>query len=279
MDLLSEIARAAEQADGAAPLDEAARLALRNRPDSVWSVVRDGGLALVIGSELSVVVHPDARGRGLGSALVQEALEGRHGVELAAWSHGNHPAAVALARRHGFEQVRELWVMRRVMTGPDAALPALPELRGVTLRGFRTGDESELLRVNGAAFAAHPEQGSLDRGGLTERMAEPWFDADGLVEAWDGDRLLGFHWTKLHSPELGEVYVVGIDPEAQGRGLGKLLTLAGLHHLADRGVDEVLLYVESDNQPAIAVYEGLGFGHADVDTHVQYRRPAGTATS
>ena len=64
----------------------------------------------------------------------------------------------------------------------------------------------------------------------------------------------------------------GFDPAAQGQGLGKVLTLAGLHHLAKQGVTEVLLYVESDNHPAIAVYSGLGFGHADADTHVMYRR-------
>ena len=81
-------------------------------------------------------------------------------------------------------------------------------------------------------------------------MAEPWFDPAGLLVAADGDRLLGFHWTKQHSPTLGEVYVVAIDPAAQGQGLGKLLTLAGLHHLAGKGVAEVLLYVESDNAPA-----------------------------
>ncbi len=135
------------------------------------------------------------------------------------------------------------------------------------------GDADEVVRVNAAAFAHHPEQGSMDAANLAERMAEPWFDPAGLLVADRRfDRLLGFHWTKQHSPELGEVYVVGIDPAAQGRGLGKLLTLAGLHHLADRGVREVLLYVESDNAPAIAVYSGLGFGHAAADTHVMYRR-------
>ena len=112
----------------------------------------------------------------------------------------------------------------------------------------------------------------MDAANLAERMAQPWFDPEGLLVATDGDRLLGFHWTKQHSPELGEVYVVAIAPEAQGRGLGGVLTLAGLHHLADRGVSEVLLYVESDNRPAIAVYRRLGFGHEARDTHVMYRR-------
>ena len=112
----------------------------------------------------------------------------------------------------------------------------------------------------------------MDAANLAERMAEPWFSPDGLLVATDGERMLGFHWTKQHSAALGEVYVVGIDPGAQGRGLGKLLTLAGLHHLAGLGVAEVLLYVESDNAPAVAVYSGLGFAHAAADTHVMYER-------
>ena len=107
-------------------------------------------------------------------------------------------------------------------------------------------------------------------------MAEPWFDPAGLLVATadgaDGAPMLGFHWTKQHSADLGEVYVVAIAPEAQGRGLGRTLTLAGLHHLAGRGVSEVLLYVESDNLPARKVYERLGFTHAASDTHVQFTR-------
>jgi mycothiol synthase len=82
--------------------------------------------------------------------------------------------------------------------------------------------------------------------------------------------LLAFHWTKQHSPELGEVYVVAVDPAAQGRGLGRAVTAAGLAHLASRGVRRVILYVESDNEPAIATYSKLGFTHTS--THVQYAR-------
>ena len=189
---------------------------------------------------------------------------------VSAWSHGDHPAAAALARTP------------RLRAGPVAVgdadgrraqpLPALVVPDGLSVRGYTPDDAADVVRVNAAAFAHHPEQGAMDAADLAERMAEPWFDPAGLLLASDGDRLLGFHWTKQHSPELGEVYVVGIDPAAQGRGLGKLLTLAGLHHLAGLGVAEVLLYVESDNAPAVAVYSGLGFTHADADTHVMYPR-------
>ena len=160
--------------------------------------------------------------------------------------------------------------MRRPAAEP---LPDLAVPEGVEVRGFADGDAAGVLAVNADAFADHPEQGALDAEGLAARMAEPWWDPAGLLvaEADDG-ALLGFHWTKQHSPDLGEVYVVGVSSAAQGRGLGRVLTLAGLHHLAAVGVAEVLLYVESDNAPAVRLYTGLGFAHAAADTHVQYRR-------
>ena len=268
LDDIDRITAAAEAADGVAPIDEATRLTLANRPEQVRSWLRDDAFALLIDGELSLVVHPDARGRGVGGALLGDVLREEPAAQRA-WLHGDHPAAGRLAARHGFDRVRELWVMRRPLPGElgDVRLE-----EGIRIRGFAPGDEHELLRVNAAAFAHHPEQGAMDRVNLAERMAEPWFDPAGLLVATDGDRMLGFHWTKRHSPELGEVYVVGIDPAAQGRGLGKALTLAGLHHLADGGAREVLLYVESDNTPAIAVYSGLGFTHAAADTHAMYHR-------
>ena len=113
----------------------------------------------------------------------------------------------------------------------------------------------------------------MDSADLAARMAEPWFDPDDLLVASDdAGTMLGFHWTKVHSAPLGEIYVLGVAPEGQRRGLGKLLSIAGLHHLAQRGVDEVHLYVESDNAPAVALYSGIGFTHADADTHVMYAR-------
>ncbi|MDN4174499.1 mycothiol synthase [Nocardioides sp. SOB77] len=270
LELVRRIADAAEEADGAAPLDEATWLALLHRPETVRSWVRVDGFALLIGEDLSIVVDPSARGRGLGAGLAADAVPAAGPVE--AWSHGDHPAAEVLAERHGLERTRELWVMRRPSSVP---LPQLPVREGITVRGYQPDDAEAVVRVNAAAFAAHPEQGAMDLANLRERMAEGWFDPAGLLVAVDSasGEVLGFHWTKQHSPALGEVYVVGISPAAQGRGLGKLLTLTGLHHLASKGVDEVLLYVESDNAPAIAVYGGLGFEHAANDTHVQYGRP------
>jgi mycothiol synthase len=266
---IEDVRRACRSVDGHDPVDEAVHLRLKHHGlEDTASWVEAEGFALRHGSALDLAVAPSARGRGLGSRLADSATA-EHG-ELTAWSHGDHPAARAIADRLGFARVRELWVMRRPSVVP---LPTAEAPPGVTIRDFGANDAEALLAVNAAAFAAHPEQGAMSAGDLAERMAEPWFDPAGLLLAVGADgELLGFHWTKRHDADHGEVYVLGVSPAAHGRGLGKALTLAGLHHLASRGVAEVHLYVESDNAPALRLYSGLGFDHAATDTHVQYQR-------
>ena len=266
------LAAAAAEADGTAPLGEHVLLHLRD-DDAAHLLARDPGGLLrgvaqfdVADSVAELVVHPDHRRAGLGRRMVEELLARTNGRALRVWAHGRHPGAVALAEGLGFEQVRELWQMRRSLLDP---LPA-PELpTGVRLRPFVPGvDDEEFLRVNNAAFDWHPEQGGWDAAQLQLRMAEPWFDAAGFLLAVDEqDRVLGFHWTKVHtSPEpIGEVYVLGVDPEARGLRLGAALTLAGLHHLRASGQTRVLLYVEADNSAAVRLYSSLGFTRWQVD--------------
>jgi mycothiol synthase len=137
-----------------------------------------------------------------------------------------------------------------------------------------TADDAELLRGNNSAFATHPEQGGWTEADLAERRAEAWFDPEGLFLAFSEQTgaLLGFHWTKVHAQEggLGEVYVVGVDPAAQGGGLGGVLTAVGVAHLSRRLAGEphpaVMLYVESDNTAALRTYTRLGFSQYRVDT-------------
>jgi mycothiol synthase len=188
------------------------------------------------------------------------------GTQLRIWSHGDHPGARALAAATGYRVVRELLQLRRSLDGlADSGEVTLPA--GVTLRSFRPGtDDATWLRLNARAFAHHPEQGRMAQSDLDARMAEPWFDPSGFLIAEQDGVMIGFHWTKVHPEGLGEVYVVGVDPDRHGGGLGRALTLAGLQHLHERGVGIALLYVESDNVPALAVYHRLGFTtwHSDV---------------
>ncbi len=219
-----------------------------------------------------LIVHPEHRRRGVGSTLAESVLE-RAGRPMRFWSHGDHPGARRIAERFGLARVRELLQLGLDFGGcPQLPIPSWPA--GVRLRTFVVGqDEPDVIEVNRRAFDWHPEQGALTVDDLAATEDEGWFDPDGFFLAIDPeDRLLGFHWTKLHSPAVGEVYVVGVDPDAQGSGLGTALTLAGLHHLHRSGVHQVILYVESDNKPALAVYTRLGF--TTLKTDVQYSADA-----
>ena len=228
-----------------------------------------------------LVVHPQARRHGVGTVMIHAALSKTAGRNRF-WAHGTLESARATASALGLVAVRELIQMRRSLQGVTE--PAVPD--GVRIRTYAgAADDAELLRVNNAAFAAHPEQGGWTATDLAERRAERWFDPEGLFLAVDEqtDTLLGFHWTKVHfdEPGLGEVYVVGVDPSAQGKGLGGLLTSVGVAFLARRlagaAQPTVMLYVESDNAAALNTYRRLGFTQHSVDT--AYARAAAASSS
>lgn len=296
---VQDLAAVAASADGVAPLSEDILLQVRSaareddppypaEPRDLVLTLADGTLAGFAHLDApdkaqdgdasgELVVHPGHRGRGLGRALSGALVTGADGVGVRLWAHGELPAAVAFANATGFTRFRALWQMRMPLASLSA-VPAAAPPDGVSIRTFRPGaDEEAWLAVNRRAFAHHPEQGSWDMRDLLLREEEPWFDPDGFFLAERGGRLAGFHWTKVH-PEggtggapLGEVYVVGVDPGQQGGGLGRALTLAGLRHLRERGLAEVMLYVDEENTAAVRMYAALGFSRRSTDA--MYRHP------
>jgi mycothiol synthase len=283
------VVEAATETDGVRPLNEQAMLRLRHGDDRVRALLlrepggAPAGFAHVDFSDAAegpsgeLVVHPAHRRRGHGRALVRAALA-ESGGRLRLWAHGGLPAAERLAASAGFEKVRTLLRLRRPLAEP---LPAAVVPSGVRIETFRPGvDERAWLDVNARAFAHHPEQGGWTMDDLLLREREPWFDPAGFFLARRGDRLAGFHWTKVHPADgtggepVGEVYVVGVDPAEQGTGLGRALTLTGLAHLRARGLPSVMLYVDGGNAPAIRLYESLGFTLWDSD--VMYEAGPGT---
>jgi mycothiol synthase len=266
---------AADTADGFHALSEAAMLGLRSEQDSptgVHLLVHDPDGTLVGYAALDerperrtaeFAVHPEHRRRGVGGALLAALLD-RVRAPLWLWAHGEHPGALHLAQRAGVVSRRALCQLRRSLAEPIPPR-SLPD--GVTLRTFLPGeDEAAVVRVNKRAFAWHPEQSRLDTQELALLETQPWFDPKGFFLAVDpAGRLQGFHWTKMHPDGLGEVYVLAVDPEAQGTGLGGALTVAGLAYLRDRGALEAMLYVDSDNTAALRTYRHLGFAHHHTD--------------
>jgi mycothiol synthase len=255
---LVELADRAASVDGVAPFNEASLLALRDGDPARVLVLRTDDSGALLGAAyasgeapVELVVDPDHRRAGIGRGIVDELLADD---ETRFWAHGDLPAAQALAAATGLVAERTLLSLRLELV--DAPVESIPD--GITLRSYREEDTDAIVEVNARAFASHPEQGAMDRADFERRTRSDWFDPAGLFVAERAGRIVGFHWTKVEGG-IGEVYVVGIDPDAQGGGLGKALTARGLRHMYESGLRIVDLYVEGDNKPALAVYEGLGF--------------------
>jgi mycothiol synthase len=171
------------------------------------------------------------------------------------WARAVRPDDDQLAAAEGLVKERDLYQMRRPL--PAGVAWAL------STRPFRPGvDDEAWLKVNNRAFRSHPEQGGWDAATLKGREAEAWFDPEGFLLHESGGRLAGFCWTRIHpdrDPPLGEIYVIAVDPDFQGTGLGRSLVLAGLDYLSRRGVTVGMLYVDADNHPAVKLYRDLGF--------------------
>ncbi|MCD0485601.1 mycothiol synthase [Streptacidiphilus sp. ASG 303] len=295
--LIGALLETAAREDGREAVSEQGRLHLRAERAGVRHLLQHDGYGTLVGYAqldgsaggrapvVELVVDPSHRGRGHGRVLARAAVAEAGGA-VRLWAHGGHPAARHLAESLGLELFRELRQLRRPLppAGPalDAELPQPPLPEGVSVRTFRPGEDDEAwLRLNAAAFAHHPEQGAWTARDLAERLDEPWFDPAGFFLAVrdtpGGEALVGFHWTKVapRTPgqeQVGEVYVLGVDPAGQGGGLGRALTAVGLRHLAaDRGLRTAVLYVDADNPAALRVYERMGFATHEVD--LMYRTP------
>jgi len=228
----------------------------------------------VNGPSAELAVTPGSRRHGIGRMLVRH-LANVGGPNLRLWAHGEQTGARDLAAALGFDESRVLWQMRRSLLAP---LPTPQFPTGITLRPFDAAqDKEKWLALNRSAFAGLPDQGNWTRSDLDRRIDQPWFDPTGFLLAFEGDSLLGAHWTKVHGHQggdhepFGEVYVLAVDPAAQGRGLGQNLLLAGLGYLRDSGLNQAMLYVDEGNTAAIALYQAAGFVRWDTD--VLYRHP------
>jgi mycothiol synthase len=227
-----------------------------------------------------VVVHPGARRRGVGQALLARAVE--HARSQAAgridvWAYNDSVASRRLAVELGFTPTRRLLHLHRHVSDTfDVEPPA-----GIRLRPFDAEADAEtLLALNNRIFAGHPENGTWTLEDLRARMRQPWFDARDVLLAELDSSLAGFCWLKVEHREgegrVGEIYVIGTAPEARGLGLGRYLLAEALRHLPSRGARVAAIYVDESNETAVRLYASCGFHHHHVD--VCYSRAVAPAS-
>jgi len=282
--------KAAHDFDGTPPIAEHVLLHLRHGGDKSDShlVIEENKEViayahldttdLVAGPSVEAVVHPQHRGKGLGALILKEALK-ICGDKTRIWSHGDLPAAKAIAASLKLERIWSNLLMSK----------SLGEIQPVTskypIRTFISGlDNQAFLDLNNKVFANYPDQGGWSEDDLKVRVNESWFDGKGFFVAEDRGELIGFCWTKIHSAHthshtdgdddhgheaLGEIYVLAVNPDYKGQGIGRDLTITGLNYLKYQGLNNVMLYVGVENKPAFKLYKSLGFNEFGSD--VMYR--------
>lgn len=262
------LALAAEMAasDGTNPLNESATLVVSGERPGHFHLEHEGeelvGFAVADPREHTIVagVRPTHRRRGLGTRLVTAALA-EH-PDYALWAFGTLDGAAGLAERLGLQPVRGLLKLGRELHHEPVS--DVPEGYRVTV--YEEGDAQQIVAVNAAAFAHHPEQGKLTVEDFLGLTRQPWFAADGLFVARRGHEVAGFHWTKRHDEATGEVYVLAVHPDHGGVGLGRVLLETGLAHLERIGCRQVHLYVEADQERVVQLYQSAKFGRISLDT-------------
>jgi mycothiol synthase len=233
---------------------------------------------LVAGPSVEAVVHPQHRGKGLGALILKEAIK-ICGDKTRIWSHGDLPAAKAIAASLKLER---LW-SNLLMSKPIGEIQ--PVTSKYPIRTFIPGlDNQAFLDLNNKVFADYPDQGGWSEDDLKVRLNESWFDDKGFFVAEDRGELIGFCWTKIHGAHthshsggdddhgheaLGEIYVLAVNPDYKGQGVGRDLTITGINYLKYQGLNNVMLYVGVENKPAFKLYKSLGFNEFGSD--VMYR--------
>ena len=282
--------KAAHDFDGTPPIAEHVLLHLRHGGDKSDShlVIEENKEViayahldttdLVAGPSVEAVVHPQHRGKGLGALILKEAIK-ICGDKTRIWSHGDLPAAKAIASSLKLERLWSNLLMSKSLGEIQPVNSKYP------IRAFIPGlDNQAFLALNNKVFADYPDQGGWSEDDLKVRVNESWFDDKGFFVAEDSGELIGFCWTKIHGAHthshsggdddhgheaLGEIYVLAVNPDYKGKGVGRDLTITGLNYLKHQGLSNVMLYVGVENTPAFNLYKSLGFKEFGSD--VMYR--------
>ena len=223
----------------------------------------------VEGPSAELVIHPNHRNQKLGSALIKEVTKVA-GERLRLWSHGDSISAQKMAENNGLKRVRTVIQMRRSLNDPISDIN-----KSIEIRNFLNGiDNDEWIALNNRIFKNHPEQSSWSNRDLDIRIREDWFDEKGFLVGTENGKIVAFCWTKIHGGHshkhldheethahdpIGEIYIMGVDPDFAGRGYGGAITIAGLQHMRYQGIFSAMLYVDSQNESALKLYRELGF--------------------
>lgn len=277
-----------EEHDGYPPLSEA-KVASLSRPDR-YIAVYEADEVVAVGS---IGIHPQSDGSV--HAAVETAVE--PSMRFQQFEERILKATLALvprgtrcsvwSRRRSLDAALEAtgWQAERTLVEMAVALPLAADGAPLSVRTYTEGDAPALVQINAEAFGDHREAGSLDLDEVEELTNQAWFDPNGLLFHERDGEVAAFCWTKVHPNGDGEIYRIGVGSQHRGMGVGKRIVLAGYDYLARvRSCSVGFLWVDASNEPAMALYTGIGlnprgqnteFTRAHAETTQKELSPAG----
>jgi mycothiol synthase len=219
-----------------------------------------------------VYVHPEAWGRGIGTALARWTcrLAREHGGTLVGQTVSDRDeGAVALFRRLGYEPLWTSWILA---LPPEVAIPASPLPAGYAIRELEPGrDEQAAYQVVEDAFNEWPDR---EPSGYDDWAAavlgRPGFAPWHLLLVVHGDEVVGACHLVM-SGDTGWVNQIAVAREHRGRGLAQALLATAFAAARSHGAPRAELSTDS-RTGALGLYEHLGMQVASSFTHWA-RRP------
>jgi len=219
-------------------------------------------------------VHPDARGRGIGAAML--AHNEARLREIAAEHPTGSEQTFEVFHTDTEEGARILYEQagyKPVLYSVDMVRPDLEDIPDVSLpEGLvvRTPVESEMRKVWEAdveAFQDHIGATEGTENDYRQFLEFPWNEPGLWRVAWDGDEIAGQvrsyvdnHHNEQFGRERGYTENISVRSAYRRRGLARSLLVQSLGAVRDRGMTEAALSVLTENlQGAFRLYESVGF--------------------
>jgi mycothiol synthase len=221
--------------------------------EAIWKHPDEGG---PLG--LSVRVHPDYRGAGIGSWLLKwgESLASERGSDgVRTWAADRDASAQDFLRSRGYVHVRSAFTMRKDL---EAHVDPGPSPAGVTIRRYEDADERVLYEVDQASFAEHWGFRPMSLESFNEELHGEDWDPSLVFLAQASGTTVGYVVSLLYET-CGYVGFMGVLKEWRRRGIGTALLRRSFAELAARGSREMRLRVDTQNaHGAVALYERVG---------------------
>jgi mycothiol synthase len=212
------------------------------------------------------LVHPRHRRGELTGRLVNCAVDRTRELGITTL-HANIFQDSITAKRFltcmGFTSVRRFLELRL-----DLAEMVLPEISKIAsrCRSLQPGEEGRLTQLQNRSFAGTWGFNPNTIEEITYRVNLPNSSPDDIFLIFDSDKPVGYCWTRIEVGKkkapgegTGRIYMLGVDPDYRGRGLGRQLLLAGLSYLKSKSLRVAVLTVDSENKAARALYRSVGF--------------------